>query len=107
MQYVKDRYNNKTMIITENGNKTALSSAFVCSFRTPIVLTTISGYASPGNEENDFVHDEKRIQYHQSYLAYLAQAMRYLISNYITKTQDLYRTILNHLEFEIFLLLFD
>ncbi|XP_047967110.1 beta-glucosidase 18-like isoform X1 [Salvia hispanica] len=52
VQYVKDRYNNKTMIITENG------------------------YASPGNEENDFVHDDKRIQYHQSYLAYLAQAMR-------------------------------
>ncbi|KAL1567139.1 beta-glucosidase [Salvia divinorum] len=52
VQYLKDRYNNKTMVITENG------------------------YASPGNEENDFVHDENRIQYHQSYLTYLAQSMR-------------------------------
>ncbi|KAH6795714.1 hypothetical protein C2S51_036700, partial [Perilla frutescens var. frutescens] len=52
VQYVKDRYNNKKMIITENG------------------------YSSPGNEDDDFQHDVKKIQYHQSYLSYLAQAMR-------------------------------
>ncbi|KAL3636856.1 hypothetical protein CASFOL_019155 [Castilleja foliolosa] len=43
--YVKERYHNKPMIITENG------------------------YSSPVNEDDIHQHDVKRIHYHQSYLA--------------------------------------
>ncbi|CAA0840337.1 Beta-glucosidase 46 [Striga hermonthica] len=50
--YVKERYQNKPMIITENG------------------------YSSPSNEDYIYQHDVKRINYHQSYLQYLARAIR-------------------------------
>ncbi|GER54520.1 beta glucosidase 11 [Striga asiatica] len=50
--YVRERYQNKPMIITENG------------------------YSSPTNEDNIYQHDMKRINYHQSYLQYLARAIR-------------------------------
>ncbi|KAL2247538.1 UNVERIFIED_CONTAM: Beta-glucosidase 18 [Sesamum indicum] len=52
VRYIKDRYHNKPMIVTENG------------------------YSSPGNEDDIYKHDVKRIHYHQSYLAHLAQAVR-------------------------------
>ncbi|KAL0283983.1 UNVERIFIED_CONTAM: Beta-glucosidase 18 [Sesamum angustifolium] len=52
VQYVKERYHNKPMFVTENG------------------------YSSPGSEDDIYQHDVKRIHYHQSYLAYLAQAVR-------------------------------
>ncbi|KAL7103590.1 hypothetical protein ACP275_08G189000 [Erythranthe tilingii] len=52
VDYIKERYNNKTMFVTENG------------------------YSSPSDEDDIYEHDVKRIQYHQSYLAYLAQAIR-------------------------------
>ncbi|KAH6795713.1 hypothetical protein C2S51_036699 [Perilla frutescens var. frutescens] len=52
VDYIKERYHNMPMFITENG------------------------YSSPGNEQDDFQHDAGRIQYHRSYLAYLARAMR-------------------------------
>ncbi|KAL8510324.1 hypothetical protein ACS0TY_017217 [Phlomoides rotata] len=52
VHYVKERYHNKPMVITENG------------------------YSSPAIEDYNLLHDVKRIHYHQSYLAYLAQAMR-------------------------------
>ncbi|KAL0283982.1 UNVERIFIED_CONTAM: Beta-glucosidase 18 [Sesamum angustifolium] len=52
VNYIKDRYHNKPMMVTENG------------------------YSSPGNEDDIYEHDVKRIHYHQSYLAHLAQAVR-------------------------------
>ncbi|KAL3639870.1 hypothetical protein CASFOL_014838 [Castilleja foliolosa] len=52
VDYVKERYDNKPMIITENG------------------------YSSPVNEDDIYQHDVKRIHYHQSYLTYLARAIR-------------------------------
>ncbi|KAL0328499.1 UNVERIFIED_CONTAM: Beta-glucosidase 18 [Sesamum calycinum] len=53
VQYMKERYHNKPMFVTENG-KLLLS----------------------GSEDDIYQHDVKRIHYHQSYLAYLAQAVR-------------------------------
>ncbi|KAK6132716.1 hypothetical protein DH2020_033521 [Rehmannia glutinosa] len=51
--YIKERYHNKPMIVAENG------------------------YSSLVNEDdNNQINDVKRIHYHQSYLAYLAQAIR-------------------------------
>ncbi|KAK4387049.1 Beta-glucosidase 18 [Sesamum angolense] len=52
VNYIKERYHNKPMFVTENG------------------------YSSPGNEDDIYGHDVKRIHYHQSYLASLAQAVR-------------------------------
>ncbi|KAL0301151.1 UNVERIFIED_CONTAM: Beta-glucosidase 18 [Sesamum radiatum] len=52
VKYIKERYHNKPMFVTENG------------------------YSSPGNEDDIYGHDVKRIHYHQSYLASLAQAVR-------------------------------
>ncbi|KAI3448414.1 hypothetical protein Pfo_005079 [Paulownia fortunei] len=50
--YIMQRFHNKPMLVTENG------------------------YSSPVNEYDNYQHDVKRIHYHQSYLAYLAQAIR-------------------------------
>lgn len=52
LQYLKKRYNNKQMYITENG------------------------YASPVNENDDYQDDVKRIHFHGSHLSYLARAIR-------------------------------
>ncbi|KAL0406829.1 UNVERIFIED_CONTAM: Beta-glucosidase 18 [Sesamum latifolium] len=52
VNYMKERYHNKPMFVTENG------------------------YSSPGSEDDIYEHDVKRIHYHQSYLASLAQAVR-------------------------------
>lgn len=52
VEYIKERYHNMPMFVTENG------------------------YSSPGNEDDDFHHDFGRIHFHQSYLSYLAQAIR-------------------------------
>ncbi|KAK4387050.1 Beta-glucosidase 18 [Sesamum angolense] len=52
VNYMKERYHNKPMFVTENG------------------------YSSPGNEDDIYQHDVKRIHYHQLYLASLAQAVR-------------------------------
>ncbi|KAK6132717.1 hypothetical protein DH2020_033522 [Rehmannia glutinosa] len=53
VRYIEERYHNKPMFVTENG------------------------YASPVDEDdNGEIKDVKRIHYHQSYLAYLAQAIR-------------------------------
>ncbi|PIM97923.1 Beta-glucosidase, lactase phlorizinhydrolase [Handroanthus impetiginosus] len=52
VHYIKERYHNKPMLVTENG------------------------YSSPPSEYDDYRHDVKRIRFHQSYLAYLAQAIR-------------------------------
>ncbi|XP_011098339.2 beta-glucosidase 18 [Sesamum indicum] len=49
VHYMKERYHNKPMFVTENG------------------------YSSPGSEDDIYQHDVKRIHYHQSYLA---QAVR-------------------------------
>ncbi|XP_051135595.1 beta-glucosidase 18-like isoform X2 [Andrographis paniculata] len=51
VDYVKGRYNNKPMYITENG------------------------YSSPLDEYDNYHHDVKRIHFHKSYLAYLARAI--------------------------------
>ncbi|KZV23212.1 beta-glucosidase 18-like [Dorcoceras hygrometricum] len=50
--YVKERYRNKAIFVTENG------------------------YSSPDNEDESYQHDVKRIDYHKSYLSYLAKAIR-------------------------------
>ncbi|XP_051135488.1 beta-glucosidase 18-like [Andrographis paniculata] len=52
IRYLRERYNNKPMYITENG------------YATPV-------------DELDYRHDVKRIHFHQSHLEYLARAMRY------------------------------
>ncbi|CAA2973762.1 beta-glucosidase 18-like [Olea europaea subsp. europaea] len=53
VNYTKKRHHNKPMFVTENG------------------------YSSPYKSFEDYQHDVKRINYHKSYLAFLAQAMRY------------------------------
>ncbi|KAK6132718.1 hypothetical protein DH2020_033523 [Rehmannia glutinosa] len=59
--YIKERYHNKPLIVTENEDD----------------VSSISGYSYPANEDDDNqINDVKRIHYHQSYLAYLAQAIR-------------------------------
>ncbi|KAK4484881.1 hypothetical protein RD792_007481 [Penstemon davidsonii] len=52
VEYIKKRYHNKPMFVTENG------------------------YSSPENSDDDDQHDVKRIDYHKSYLKYLARAIR-------------------------------
>ncbi|KAK1405190.1 beta-glucosidase 18-like [Heracleum sosnowskyi] len=55
VDYVKERYNNIPMYITENG------------------------YSTPQGEDvsvKDILNDTKRIEYHKAYLAYLARAIR-------------------------------
>ncbi|KAL3820960.1 hypothetical protein ACJIZ3_006865 [Penstemon smallii] len=52
INYIKGRYHNKLMFVTENG------------------------YSSPVSEDDHYQQDVKRINYHKSYLAYLAQAIR-------------------------------
>ncbi|KAL8505929.1 hypothetical protein ACS0TY_016960 [Phlomoides rotata] len=52
IRYAKERYHNKAMIVTENG------------------------YSSLANEDDNLQHDPKRVHFHQSYLAYLAKAIR-------------------------------
>ncbi|KAL2476108.1 Beta-glucosidase 47 [Abeliophyllum distichum] len=52
VSYAEKRYQNKTMFVTENG------------------------YSSPDNQVEDYQHDVKRINYHKSYLAFLALAIR-------------------------------
>ncbi|KAG9153849.1 hypothetical protein Leryth_005959 [Lithospermum erythrorhizon] len=54
VDYVKRRYHNKPMFITENG------------------------YSSPNNpvEINEIKDDQKRVEYHKAYLSYLLQAIR-------------------------------
>ncbi|KAG8364971.1 hypothetical protein BUALT_Bualt18G0054000 [Buddleja alternifolia] len=52
VNYVKERYNNKPMFVTENG------------------------YSSPVSKNDDYQNDVKRIHFHKSYLAYLARAIR-------------------------------
>ncbi|XP_075488112.1 beta-glucosidase 18-like [Primulina tabacum] len=49
--YVKERYHNKAIFVTENG------------------------YSSPDNEDESYQHDVKRINFHKSYLYYLARAI--------------------------------
>ncbi|KAG9131131.1 hypothetical protein Leryth_025567 [Lithospermum erythrorhizon] len=53
VDYVKNRYHNKPMFITENG------------------------YSSPNNpvQINEIKDDHKRVEYHKAYLSYLSQAM--------------------------------
>ncbi|KAK4420656.1 Beta-glucosidase 18 [Sesamum alatum] len=59
------------------GERTGMSR-FFCGSRgmEDIVHYIKRGYSSPGNEDDIYQHDVKRIHYHQSYLAYLAQAVR-------------------------------
>ncbi|KAI6693806.1 hypothetical protein NL676_021516 [Syzygium grande] len=52
--YVKERYNNTPMFITENG------------------------YAQPASAVNDSLNDTKRIEYHEKYLAVLSDVVRYI-----------------------------
>ncbi|CDP05537.1 unnamed protein product [Coffea canephora] len=64
VDYVKNRYHNKPMFITENG-KNILSITCFC-------------YSTPPQQEqvDDFQLDVKRIAFHKAYLAFLARAMR-------------------------------
>ncbi|XP_056167632.1 beta-glucosidase 18-like [Syzygium oleosum] len=50
--YVKERYNNTPMFITENG------------------------YAQPASAVNDSLNDTTRIEYHEKYLAVLSEVVR-------------------------------
>ncbi|XP_073027004.1 beta-glucosidase 18-like isoform X2 [Primulina eburnea] len=52
VSYVKERYHNKAIFVTENG------------------------YSSPDDEDESYQHDVKRINFHKSYLYYLARAIR-------------------------------
>ncbi|KAL0320698.1 UNVERIFIED_CONTAM: Beta-glucosidase 18 [Sesamum radiatum] len=67
VNYMKERYHNKPMFVTENG------------------------YSSPGNEDDIYQHDVKRVRYHQSYLASLAQAVSLKFGIYRIDPQTLNR----------------
>lgn len=44
---------------------------------TLINLNSLTGYAAPLDENDDYHNDLKRVTFLESYLAYLAKAMRY------------------------------
>lgn len=78
VDYIKERYNNMPMFVTENGMQLPQSYFHLLNFVCGIEgdPKSISGYSSPVVEDGSFQHDVGRIQFHQSYLAYLARAIR-------------------------------
>ncbi|KAL0301153.1 UNVERIFIED_CONTAM: putative beta-glucosidase 15 [Sesamum radiatum] len=57
----------------QNSDTSSDRIMFLILVQTGILL---EGYSSPGNEDDIYQHDVKRIHYHQLYLASLAQAVR-------------------------------
>ncbi|KAL2247540.1 UNVERIFIED_CONTAM: Beta-glucosidase 18 [Sesamum indicum] len=84
VNYMKERYHNKPMFVTENGKYLhAVVFLYAClpclcikkvddSYCGDVIVVT----ALRANEDDIYQHDVKRVRYHQLYLASLAQAMR-------------------------------
>lgn len=101
VEYIKERYHNMPMFVTENGNL-PFETIYMNWIPWCWSAWISSGYSSPGNEDDDFHHDFGRIRFHQSYLAYLARSirstkcyilLRYFLARWINMVHWLVRSV--------------
>ncbi|KAJ9560166.1 hypothetical protein OSB04_005326 [Centaurea solstitialis] len=83
VNYIKIRYNNKPMFITENGRSLSYQIELINhGYDIDHDLNfgfVVSGYSSPdvpGGGVKELVNDVKRVKFHEAYLASLAKSIR-------------------------------